>query len=74
MSMRKSKYIGQRGYEVAFKAGVPTGGAVAYMDDGVNDPGFLELIPATPGMDEVFTRFWSASIGWDGTDPLRPFA
>ena len=63
-----------KGYEVAFRAGVPTGGAVAYLDNGVNDPGFLELIPANEGMNEVFTRFWAASVGWDGTDPVRPFA
>lgn len=61
------------GYEVAFRAGVPTGGAVAYLDNGENDPGFLELIPATPGMDDVFTRFWAASQNWDGSDPVRPF-
>jgi catechol 2,3-dioxygenase-like lactoylglutathione lyase family enzyme len=64
---------GAKGYEVAFRAGVPTGGAVAYLDNGENDPGFLELIPATPGMDEVFTRFWAASQNWDGSDPVRPF-
>ena len=63
-----------RGYSLAFRAKVPTGGAVAYLDDGRNDPGFLELIPATPGMDEVFTKFWRASVDWDGTDPVRPFA
>jgi hypothetical protein len=32
------------------------------------------LIPATPGMDTAFTAFWRASIGWDGKDPIRPFA
>jgi hypothetical protein len=62
-----------RGYELAFRAGVPTGGAVAYMDGGTANPGFLELIPATPGMDEVFTKFWRASVDWDGSDPIRPF-
>jgi Glyoxalase/Bleomycin resistance protein/Dioxygenase superfamily len=62
-----------RGYELAFAAAVPTGGSVAYMDDGRNDPGFLELIPATQGMDETFTRFWRASIDWDGRDPIRRF-
>jgi hypothetical protein len=62
-----------RGYDVAFSAGVPTGGRVAYLDNGSNDPGFLELIPVTPGMDETFTRFWRASIDWDGKDPIRPF-
>jgi Glyoxalase/Bleomycin resistance protein/Dioxygenase superfamily len=63
----------QRGYEVAFRAGVPTGGDVVYLDNGHNDPGFLELIPATEGMDATFTRFWQASINWDGSDPVRPF-
>jgi hypothetical protein len=62
-----------RGYELAFRANVPTGGAVAYLDDGRNDRGFLELIPATPGMDETFTKFWRASVDWDGIDPIRPF-
>jgi Glyoxalase/Bleomycin resistance protein/Dioxygenase superfamily len=62
-----------RGYALAFRAKVPTGGAVAYLDNGRNEPGFLELIPATPGMDETFTKFWRASVDWDGTDPIRPF-
>ncbi len=63
-----------RGHTVAFRAAVPTGGAVAYLDNGRNDPGMVELIPVTPGMDETFTRFWRASLDWDGTDPVRPFA
>jgi hypothetical protein len=62
-----------RGYTLAFQAAVPTGGAVAYMDGGAANPGFLELIPATAGMDETFTKFWRASVNWDGTDPVRPF-
>jgi hypothetical protein len=62
-----------RGYEVAFRAAVPTGGAVVYLDDGRNDPGMVELIPVTPAMDETFTRFWRASVDWDGADPVRPF-
>ena len=62
-----------RGYILAFRAGVPTGGDVAYMDR----PGFsgvLELITATRGMEEAFTAFWRAAVGWDGSDPVRPFA
>ena len=35
--------------------------------------GFLELLPVTPGMDETFTRFWKASLDWDGSDPVRSF-
>ncbi len=63
-----------RGYGLAFRAAVPTGGAVAYLEGGnPAAPGFLELIPATPGMDEHFTRFWQASLDWDGSDPVRSF-
>ncbi len=62
-----------RGYHVAFSTPVPSGGTVYYMGDGPNAPGFVELIPATQGMDELFTRYWRASVGWDGRDPVRPF-
>lgn len=63
-----------RGYDLAFKAAVPTGGSVAYLEGGdAAAPGFLELIPATQGMDEHFTAMWRASLDWDGSDPVRPF-
>ena len=62
-----------RGYHVAFSAPVPSGGTVYYMGEGANAPGFVELIPATPGMDEMFTRYWQASVDWDGKEPIRPF-
>mgnify|MGYP002735244949 CR=1 FL=1 len=63
-----------RGYSLAFKAAVPTGGSVAYLEGAdATAPGFIELIPATPGMDAHFTAMWRASQGWDGSDPIRPF-
>ena len=62
-----------RGYKLAFSAPVPSGGVVYYMDDGRNEPGFVELIPATAGMDEMFTRYWKAAVEWRGEDPVRPF-
>ncbi len=62
-----------RNYKVAFQAPVPSGGTVYYLDDGRNEPGFVELIPATPGMDDMFTRYWRASVEWQGEDPIRPF-
>jgi hypothetical protein len=61
-----------RGYTLAWRAGVPTGGDVAYLDHP-GYSGFLELIAATDGMEEAFTRFWRASVDWDGSDPVRPF-
>ena len=62
-----------RGYSVAFSAPVGSGGEVLYMDDGRTEPGFIELIPATPQMDEAFTRMYSAARDWRGEDPIRPF-
>ena len=62
-----------RGYHVAFSAPVPSGGTVYYMGEGANAPGFVELIPATAGVDEMFTRYWQASVDWNGEDPIRPF-
>lgn len=60
-----------KGYTLAFRAGVPTGGEVAYLDGGPDKAGFIEYIEATSTMDETFTRFWRASVGWDGSNPVR---
>jgi len=63
-----------RGYTEAFRAAVPTGGEVVYLDNGSGAQwGFLELLPGIPGMDATFTRFWEASRDWDGADPVRSF-
>ena len=63
-----------RGYHEAFRATVPTVGEVVYLDNGTGAQlGFLELLPVIPGMDATFTRFWEASRGWDGSDPVRSF-
>ena len=52
----------------------PPGGEVIFLDNGSGArDGFIELLPVTPGMDETFTRFWKASLGWDGNDPVRSF-
>ncbi|WP_197058622.1 VOC family protein [Modestobacter caceresii] len=63
-----------RGHVLAYRAGVPTGGEVAYLDGGHARPGMVELIEYGPGMDAAFTAFWRASLDWDGADPIRPFA
>ena len=67
-----ARYVA-RGYELAFEAGVPTGGKVGYLDTHGALPGYLEVIETGAVMEEVFTRFWAASIGWDGSDPVRSF-
>jgi hypothetical protein len=61
------------GYELAFFARVPTGGRVGYMDTTRDLPGMVELIELGAAFDSVFSRFYRATIGWDGEQPVRPF-
>ena len=61
------------GYELAFLAAVPSGGRVGYMDTTAVLPGFTELIELGGAFEEVFGRFYRASIDWDGKDPVRSF-
>lgn len=70
---RDVEYYRSRGHELAFLAGVPSGGRVGYMDTTDVLPGFTELIELGGAFEEVFGRFYRASIDWDGRDPLRPF-
>jgi hypothetical protein len=64
----------QQGHEVVYEAKVPTGGRVAYVDTTAELPGYVELIEMDEATDVAFTRFYAASLGWDGSDPVRPFA
>ena len=62
-----------KGYELAFFAGVPTGGHVAYMDTRADMPGMIEFIEGGPAVDAAFTSFYQATLGWDGSNPIRKF-
>ena len=61
------------GSELAFSLKVPSGGRVAYMDTTASLPGMVELIELGSAFEPTFNRFYRASIGWDGQDPVRPF-
>jgi Glyoxalase/Bleomycin resistance protein/Dioxygenase superfamily len=61
------------GMTLAFRAGVPTGGEVAYMDTHGRLPGFLELIQMDDLTEKAFTHWYSGALNWDGTDRVRPF-
>lgn len=62
-----------QGHDLAFAAKVPTGGRVAYVDTTAELPGYVELIEVDEATDVAFTRFYAASLGWDGSDPVRSF-
>ncbi len=61
------------GAALAFSLRVPSGGRVAYMDTTATLPGMTELIELGPGFEPTFNRFYRASIGWDGSEPVRSF-
>lgn len=61
------------GYELAFSCKVPSGARVGYLDTTADLPGMLELIELGADFEPTFNRFYRASIGWDGKDPVRAF-
>jgi catechol 2,3-dioxygenase-like lactoylglutathione lyase family enzyme len=68
------RYLDQ-GYVEVSRNPVPTGGEVVFLDPPHPvQPGYVELLPVTPQMEESFTRFWRAAQDWDGSDPVRPFS
>jgi hypothetical protein len=34
-------------------------------------PGMIELVEHTDGQERLYTQIQHASVGWDGTDPVR---
>jgi glyoxalase/bleomycin resistance protein/dioxygenase superfamily protein len=68
-----ARHVGQ-GHEIVYEAKVPTGGRVAYVDATANLPGYVELCEVDAATDATFSRFYAASVGWDGSEPVRPFA
>lgn len=59
-----------RGHEIALEASVGVGGRAAYVDVPLL-PGMIELIECTPKVEGLFTSIQQASVGWDGSDPIR---
>ncbi len=43
------------------------------MDTTATLPGMTELIELGPGFEPTFNRFYRASIGWNGSEPIRKF-
>jgi Glyoxalase/Bleomycin resistance protein/Dioxygenase superfamily len=69
---RDFQRLKDRGYEVAVYAYVEDFDArAAYMDTTKDLPGMVELIEMTPAVEQMFTDSYKASLGWDGTDPVR---
>lgn len=60
-----------RGFELAMDAVVGVGGRAAYLDTFEALGGYIEVIEVTPGVEGLFNRVYQASVGWDGSEPVR---
>lgn len=59
------------GAKLLVEAKVGDDGGVLYVDTG-NGPGsIVEILQPASGSDGLFAMIKAASIGWDGSDPLR---
>ena len=52
---------------------MPTGGEIVFFDTKGELGGFIELFEASAPVNDLFTGFYRASVGWDGAEPIRPF-
>lgn len=60
-----------QGYDLVFEAAVGIGARAAYVDTNADLGGMLEIIEVTPPVEWLFTHMQQASVGWDGSDPVR---
>jgi hypothetical protein len=60
------------GFEVAYSDILDTGAKIHYMDTLAELGGMVELVEATPAQLDRYTLFYRSSIGWDGSEPVRP--
>ena len=47
------------------------GAPLAYFDTTAQLPGMVELIEMNKMREDMFTMMYEASLGWDGSDPIR---
>lgn len=64
------KYL-DMGYDLAFSGSTPRGIRFGYMDTLGEFPGMLELIEVNDTQQKFMNLMREASLGWDGTDPIR---
>jgi hypothetical protein len=62
---------GALGYQPAFSDRSPRGYRVVYVDTTRDLPGMIELMEATTALEARYTEMYLASVGWDGSDPIR---
>ncbi|MDF2120218.1 VOC family protein [Roseiarcaceae bacterium H3SJ34-1] len=69
-SARIAEYKAQ-GFELVYEAEVPSGARVGYFDTVSIFGAMIEVIEMIPVTEDMFTQIQKASVGWDGSDPVR---
>lgn len=59
------------GASILVEAQVGEDGAVLYVDTGGGPGSIVEILQPASGSDALFAMIKGASIGWDGSDPVR---
>jgi methylmalonyl-CoA/ethylmalonyl-CoA epimerase len=59
------------GATILVEAKVGNDGAVLYVDTGGGPGSIVEILQPASGSDALFTMIKDASMGWDGSDPVR---
>jgi hypothetical protein len=59
------------GHDEAFADVLPSGARIAYVDSTPELPGMIEIVEHTAEQERVYDEIYRASIGWDGSEPMR---
>lgn len=59
------------GAEILVEADVGADGGVLYVDTGGGPGSIVEILQPASGSGALFDMIKAASVGWDGSDPLR---
>ena len=59
------------GAKILVEGKVAPDGAVLYVDTGGGSGSIVEILQMSTGSEGLFAMIKSASIGWDGSEPLR---
>lgn len=62
-----------RGFKVGMAGEVGANGRFCYFETGIHPGAVIELSEVKGPKGKMFKLIHDASIGWDGTDPIRPF-
>lgn len=61
----------ESGAKILVEAKVAPDGAVLYVDTGGGPGSIVEILQMSSGSEGLFAMIKAASVGWDGSDPLR---